>query len=284
MADLTLGGLSSGLSGAAAENLNRGLGVLAAVVLLPFCLYSLSGLFWQLYYPDRIAAAFDIAAPKAGKAAARAPKAASWDWFAVREAPKKKAVAAKINAQLMGVFGVGDEGVAMISVNRGKMQNFRVGDEITDGVVLGKLAQSHVILLRGESEEVLAMKKTNLFQAKQEDGMIVGAGPTGISRGTVQKMIREQPLQLAQMLKFEATDTSRYGRGMKISARRSENESMLYNMGLIPGDIVIRVNGKNVDHYRKNPNSWRPLLQGGKLRLELVRNGTLQNVTLELGR
>jgi len=120
--------------------------------------------------------------------------------------------------------------------------------------------------------------------AKQEDGMSVGAGPTGISRGYVQKLIREQPLQLAQMLKFEATDTSRYGRGMKISARRSENESMLYNMGLIPGDIVIRVNGKNVDHYRKNPGAWRPLLQGGKVRLELVRNGTLQNVTLELGR
>ena len=284
MADFTLGGLSSSLSGAAAESLNRRLGVLAAVVLLPFCFYSLSGMFWDLYYPDRVATGFDIAAPKAGKASARAPKAASWDWFTVREAPKKKVVPAKINAQLMGVFGVGDEGVAMISVNRGKLENFRVGDEITDGVVLGELAQSHVILLRGESEEILAMKKANLFQAKKEDGIIIGTGPTGITRGYVQKMIREQPLQLAQMIKFEPTDTSRYGRGMKISSRRSENESMLYNMGLIPGDILIRANGKSIGHFQKNPGSWRPLLQGGNIRLELVRNGTLQNVTLELGR
>ena len=165
MAGFALGGLSSGASGATAEGVNRVLGGVALLLLLPLCFYALAGLFWKIYYPDRVATGFDIETPQADVAAAAKP-GASWDWFTVYEAPKPKAVPAKINALLLGVFGVGERGIAMISVNKGKPQNFRIGDEIKDGVVLGKLGQDHVILLRGEREEVLAMKKVNLFQGQ----------------------------------------------------------------------------------------------------------------------
>ena len=283
MADFTLGGLSSGLSASAVENLNRLLSLGAVLVLLPLCFYSLSDVFWKLYYPDRIATDFDVATPQADESAAVRSRA-SWDWFIAREAPKPKAAPSKINARLLGVFSVGQEGVAIISLDKGKPQSFHVGDEIKDGVVVDKLAQSHVVLLRGEREEILAMKKVNLFEAKQEEGAIIGAGAGGISREYVRRMIREQPLQLAQMIRFEPTDTPRYGLGMRISARRSENESMLFNMGVIPGDILLKANGKSMDHLWKNPDSWRPLLAGKTIRLELLRNGALQNVTIDLSR
>ena len=283
MAGFALGGLSSGASGATAEGLNRVFGGVAAALLLPFCLYYLSGVFWKLYYPDRVATGLDIAAPQADATASAKP-AASWDWFTVYEAPKPKAVPAKINARLLGVFGVGDRGIAIISISKGKPQNFRVGDEIKDGVVLGKLAQDHVILLRGEREEVLAMKKANLFQAEQDDGALIGAGERGISREFVQRMAREQPLRLAQMVRFEPVRNRRYGRGVKITPRRGENESMFYNMGLIPGDVLLKANGVSMEQIQQKPGSWRPLLAGNNVRLELLRNGTLQNVTVNLGK
>ena len=283
MAGFALGGLSSGVSGATAEGVNRFFGAAAVVLLLPFCLYYLSGVFWQLYYPDRVVTGLDIAAPQTDAAVAAKP-AASWDWFTAYEAPKPKAVPAKINARLLGVFGVGERGIAIISVSKGKPQNFRVGDEIKDGVVLGKLAQDHVILLRGEREEVLAMKKFNLFQAKQDDGALVGAGERGISREFVQRMAREQPLRLAKMVRFEPVRNRRYGRGVKITPRRSENESMFFNMGLLPGDILLKANGQSMEQIQQKPDAWRPLLAGSSVHLELLRNGTLQNVTVNLGR
>ncbi len=283
MAGFTLAGLSSGASAFPAEGLNRILGAVAVLLLVPLCFYSLSGVFWKLYYPDRVATGFDVAAPQAGATAAARPPA-SWDWFTVHEAPKPKAVPAKINARLLGVFGVGDRGIAMISLNKGKPQNFRVGDEIKDGVVLGKLAQDHVILLRGEREEVLAMKKFNLFNAKKDDGALIGADERGISRDLVHKMLREQPLRLAQMVRFEPVRNRRYGRGVKITPRRSENETMFYNMGLIPGDVLLKANGQSMEQIEQKPGSWRPLLTGKSVRLELLRNGVLQNVTVNLGR
>ena len=282
MAGFALGSLSSGTSGATAEGVNRILGAGALLLLLPLCFYSLAGLFWKIYYPDRVATGFDVAAPQDDVAAAARP-AASWDWFTVHEAPKPKAVPAKINALLLGVFGVGERGIAMISVNKGKPQNFRIGDEIKDGVVLGKLAQDHVILLRGEREEVLAMKKVNLFKAKRDDGALIGAGERGISREFVQRMIREQPLRLAQLVRFEPVRNRRYGRGLKITPRRGENESMFYNMGLIPGDVLLKANGQSIEQLGQKPGSWRSLLAGKSVRLELLRNGVLQNVTVNLG-
>ena len=97
-------------------------------------------------------------------------------------------------------------------------------------------------------------------------------------------MIREQPLRLAQLVRFEPVRNRRYGRGFKITPRRSENETMFYNMGLIPGDVLLKANDQSMEQLEQKPGSWRSLLTGQSVRLELLRNGVLQNVTVNLGR
>ena len=280
---------SSGLSLPAAS-ISKVLGRVIAWILVPVCTFLLSDIFWKIYYPDTISLeqSGDIGKQlavrgKAGNAST------SWEWFKLRQPPKPKPVQiARIQATLIGIVGVGETGTAMINVENRGPKIYAIGDEIKEGVFLSRLGNDHVILLRGETEEKLAIKKANnLFtdpapQAQAEASASTEAPPPARRNDNVIAVIKENPLKIGEMVKFEKVNTGRYGEGVKIEPGMSSEYDLFTQLDLNPGDIVLGIAKQRITDIMENPSSLRNIINEKEVRIQYIRAGKLESTVVKI--
>ena len=284
MNGLTISSLSPGLP---IDALSRTLGRIAAWLLLPVCTFLLSDMFWKVYYPDTLAleqssnAIGQLGQPKPSESSA------SWEWFKLREAPKPKPVKiAKIKADLLGILGVGESGTAMIKLDGKAAKLYKIGAELKEGVFLSRLEHDHVILLRGESEEILALKKRdNLFSEKQQVAAAskgaTKSAPAAGSLPEIVSVIKENPLKISEMVEFETVDTERYGTGVKISPVTTSEYDLLAKLNLYPGDIVLGIARKQVSDIMAKPQDFAKILDSREVKIQYMRDGKLESTVVQ---
>ena len=278
---------SSGLSLPTA-NINKVLGRVIAWILVPVCTFLLSDIFWKIYYPDTISLeqSGDIGKQLAVRGQAGGAST-SWEWFKLREPPKPKPVKiARIKADLIGIVGVGENGTAMINVENKGPKIYAIGAEIKEGVFLSRLGNDHVILLRGETEEKLAIKKaSNLFTdpaPQAQASASVEAPPTARRTDNVIAVIKENPLKIGEMVKFERVNTGRYGEGIKIEPGMSSEYDLFTQLNLNPGDVVLGIAKQRITDIMDNPSSLRNIINEKEVRIQYVRAGKLESTVVKL--
>lgn len=266
------------------DSLNKNLSRIAAFILLPVCTFLLSDIFWKAYYPDPVSVRqmSDIGKQlAAGNLAANAT--VTWDWFKLREAKPKVVVAAKIDAQLIGILGSGRRGVAMIRLPKKAAEAFKVGENVTDGVMLSRLESDHVILLRNNTEEILYLeKKSNLFGDKAVRAKPATDSTSPPETPEIARLLREDPLQIARLVHFERVPTERYGDGYKVTPSASAHYDLLADLKLHPGDIVLGVGRNQAIDVATNPRLWSSILRRDTIPIQVLRNGKLERTVVRL--
>ena len=265
--------------------INQVLGRVIAWILVPVCTFLLSDIFWKIYYPDEISLeqSGNISEQLAVRGEA-GNTSTSWEWFKLRQPPKPKPVqVARIKAVLVGILGSGESGAAMINLENKGPKIYRIGDEIKEGVFLSRLGSDHVILLRGETEEKLAIKKANNLFASTGSGTQAPAKSTPVARtDSIVSVIKENPLKIGEMVKFEKVDTGRYGEGIKVEPGKTTEHDLLAKLNLNPGDIVLGIAKKRVSDIMSNPASFRKILDEKEIRIQYMRGGKLESTVVRM--
>ena len=288
--------ISPSLSGFPIAAINQVLGWAIAWILVPVCTFLLSDIFWKIYYPDTVFSqqGGNIAEQLAIRGQAN-NASTSWEWFKLREPPKPKPVqAARIKATLLGIVGVGEDGTAMIALEGKAPIIYRVGDEIQEGVFLSRLAGDHVILLRGDTEEKLAIKKAdNLFSSNESPSSAdaeqvpykeetpIKAYATG-SVGDIISQIKENPLKIGEMIEFETVDAGRYGQGIKIKPITTSEYDLLAKLNLNTDDIVVGIDRNRVTDIMADPASFAKILDTEEFKIQYMREGKLENAVVKM--
>ncbi|MBC6413602.1 MAG: hypothetical protein GDA45_01515 [Chromatiales bacterium] len=274
-------------------SINRILGRTLAWILVPVCTFLLSDIFWKIYYPDTISGtqSSDITKQLAVREQTN-NKSATWDWFRLREPPKPKPIKiARIKGTLFGIVGVGDSGTAMIALDGAAAKIYKVGDEIKEGVFLSRLGSDYVILLRGETEEKLAIKKAdNLFVSReetvseqtsyQEEPPVKYYTPGSV--GYLVSKIKEDPLKIGEMVKFETVDAGRYGSGVKVEPVTTAEYDLLTKLNLNAGDIVLGFDRNRVTDIIEDPVSYQKILSGDEFKIQFLREGKLESTLVKM--
>ena len=285
--------ISPSLSGLPITAINQGLGRIIAWILVPVCTFLLSDIFWKIYYPDTVSSQQSGDITKQLAVRGQADNAStSWEWFKLREPPKPKPVqAARIKATLLGIVGVGESGTAMIAIEGKNPKIYRVGDEIQEGVFLSSLGSDYVILLRGETEEKLAIKKAdNLFssadteqasQASHEEEAPIKVYERG-SVGDIMSQLKENPLKIGEMVEFETVEAGRYGKGIKIKPVTTSEYDLLAKLNLTPDDIVVGIDRNRVTDIMANPASFEKILDAKELKIQYMREGKLEHAVVNV--
>ena len=287
--------IPSSLPNLSVATINQVLGRVVVWIMIPICTFLLSDIFWKVYYPDTVSSQQGGDINKRFAALGQTDNVStSWEWFKLREPPKPKPVrVARIKATLLGIVGVGESGTAMIALEGKGPKIYRVGDEIQEGVFLSRLGDDHVILLRGETEEKLAIKKAdNLFGGSGSSGndttrASYKADPPVKyyergSIGDIVSVIKENPLKIGEMVEFETVDAGRYGQGIKLKPITTSEYDLLAKLNLSPDDIVVGIDRNKVTDIMSNPAPFAKILDAREFKIQYMRGGKLESAVVKV--
>ncbi len=201
----------------------------------------------------------------------------------VVEVPKEvNAPKTRLRLELLGVMAASkaENSSAIIAPKGGAGENYRVGDVVQGRTKLAAVHQDKVILDSNGKLETLK------FDLTRKQGIQKSAKPTPAqrkaqSRGTLKdrfKKVRnasdavsllrdEVANNPAGALKQLGLETSGNGSGYKVS----NSGSMLTQLGLQPGDIILSVNGQTLGNLDDDQMLLEQVTNSGQARLEIQR-------------
>jgi general secretion pathway protein C len=201
----------------------------------------------------------------------------------VVEVPKEvNAPKTRLRLELLGVMAASkvENSSAIIAPKGGAGENYRVGDVVQGRTKLAAVHQDKVILDSNGKLETLK------FDLTRKQGIQKSAKPTPAqrkaqARGTLKdrfKKVRnasdavsllrdEVANNPAGALKQLGLETSENGSGYKVS----NSGSMLTQLGLQPGDIILSVNGQTLGNLDDDQMLLEQVTNSGQARLEIQR-------------
>jgi general secretion pathway protein C len=199
------------------------------------------------------------------------------------EVPKEvNAPKTRLRLELLGVMAASktENSSAIIAPKGGAGENYRVGDVVQGRTKLAAVHQDKVILDSNGKLETLK------FDLSRKPGIQKSAKPTRAqrkaqSRGTLKdrfKKVRNASDAVALLrdevsnnpagaLKQLGLETSENGSGYKVS----NSGSMLTQLGLQPGDIILSVNGQTLGNLDDDQMLLEQVTNSGQARLEIQR-------------
>ena len=188
----------------------------------------------------------------------------------------------RLRLELLGVMAASqaEKSSAIIAPKGGAGENYRVGDVVQGRTKLAAVHQDKVILDSNGKLETLK------FDLARKQGIQKSAKPTPAqrkaqSRGTLKdrfKKVRNASDAVALLrdevsnnpagaLKQLGLETSDNGSGYKVS----NSGSMLTQLGLQPGDIILSVNGQTLGNLDDDQMLLEQVTNSGQARLEIQR-------------
>ena len=174
--------------------------------------------------------------------------------FAMRLKPNP-ASASPDGLKLFGVRSDGKGGgSAIIADTGGKQNSFAVGDEISPGMALQKIATDHVVISRGEEEIHLPLLPASAFSASANLAAIAAPVPSYLLQAS-------PPLRAAATAPV-AVDPKAFLAEAGLRPRRENGQitgytlfprgggDVLASAGLQSGDVLVAVNGNRITPER----------------------------------
>jgi general secretion pathway protein C len=188
----------------------------------------------------------------------------------------------RLRLELLGVMAasIAENSSAIIAPKGGAGENYRVGDVVQGRTKLAAVHQDKVILDSNGKLETLK------FDLARKQGIQKSAKPTAAqrkaqSRGSLKdrfKKVRnaadavsllrdEVANNPAGALKQLGLETAENGSGYKVSS----SGSMLTQLGLQPGDVILSVNGQTLGNLDDDQMLLEQVTSSGQARLEIQR-------------
>ena len=181
-----------------------------------------------------------------------------------------------LNLRLLGVLAEPDgEGFAIIS-NSGQREKFyKLGDEISGGVILEAVYSDRVLIDRNLRTETLRLPKATpvalgsaLLKPETVDSDDVGNQLT-----QVRDDLARNPSKLGQYISI-APKQSEDGNFEGFEVNPSGDNALFYELGLMDGDVVKQINGITLDSPNKGGKAIQELSRSSELSLTVSRDGT----------
>jgi general secretion pathway protein C len=201
----------------------------------------------------------------------------------VTEVPKEvNAPTTRLRLELLGVMAasIAENSSAIIAPKGGAGENYRVGDVVQGRTKLAAVHQDKVILDSNGKLETLK------FDLARKQGIQKSAKPTAAqrkaqNRGSLKDRFKKvrNAADAVSLLKDEVAnnpagalkqlglETAENGSGYKISS----SGSMLTQLGLQPGDVILSVNGQTLGNLDDDQILLEQVTSSGQARLEIQR-------------
>jgi general secretion pathway protein C len=188
----------------------------------------------------------------------------------------------RLRLELLGVIAasIAENSSAIIAPKGGVGENYRIGDAVQGRTTLAAVQQDQVILDSNGKLEALK------FDLARQQGFQPSANPTPAQRraqsgGTLKERFKEVRTAADAMgllrsevnnnpagaLKQMGLETTENGSGYKVSS----SGSMLTQLGLQPGDVILSVNGQTLGNFEDDQMLLEQVANSGQARLEIQR-------------
>lgn len=200
----------------------------------------------------------------------------------------------QLNLKLHGIYYTTDNtnSFAVIAETEGKDRLYRQGATLTGGVVLQEIHRKAVILARhghyetlkltGTASNAIATNSSNSSKATNattttEDEKLTPAQLLG----NYQQQLRENPQKLLSLVRLEPVEQEGKFSGFRLSPGR--DAALLSRFDLKSGDILVAVNGVDLDSPLKGLSLIEQLGQSSQLNLAILRNGQPLSLSFTIG-
>lgn len=288
----------------------------ASFALVLLLAYFLAGFVWALVgaltpSADRPYAPSTPADGSQSGSAAPAAGAVAWKEYALfgaepepgaapvqaKPMPERRPVAPSepVRLKLFGTIASSDpaKSLAVLSVKDAKADIYRVGAELQSGVILKEVRGWSIVVTAGTEEQVIWMieesERRSMSPQSASFPVTQGAAPAGFAEerriddtDLVKKLegYREElsanPIALVDRLRASVVQRDGQPYGMRL--RPGTDRALLGQLGLRPGDILISVNGIEVNDMANLPDVLNQLKTGQEFVLDIERGGNRQEL------
>jgi general secretion pathway protein C len=178
---------------------------------------------------------------------------------------------------LSGVIADIDEkrGYAILGPSTAAMKVYSVGDPLPGGARLHSVFPDRVLLDRGGTIESLPLpKRSNAGPA------LASAAPSLGAAERVQQVMRANPSIVGEILRPQVVIADGRQRGFRVYP--GTNPEAFNRLGLRPGDLVVAINGSTLDDPSRSSEIFNSLGSVAEARITIVRNGSQQDLMLNL--
>jgi general secretion pathway protein C len=198
-------------------------------------------------------------------------------------------VQSPLTLKLLGTIVAGEESAAIISISAGSDQSvFFIGDTIQPGVTLQEVEPWAVVVERAGVLERISLEQGAKLSAtpmpvKMPAGNPAAASPAAMQRKMSRSQLQQQLGDLPALLS-QARVIPNYTNGKPDGFVISEivQGSLYQQAGLLNGDVILRVNGKQVTSAAQAMSMYQALQNAAAIDLELMRAGQMKQVHYDI--
>ncbi len=169
---------------------------------------------------------------------------------------------------------------AIVASPSGTQEFYALGATLPGGATLKEVHQQHIILLRNGRLETLELPRDSLDVgdvAAPVDNILNNQPLMSLSE--YRDTLLTNPQQLMDVVQVRPYHRNGVT-GYQINPGR--DTAMFEQLGLLPNDVVTRVNGIRLDNPARGLNILRSLKNGAQVTVEIVRDGAPQTMTVDL--
>ena len=201
-----------------------------------------------------------------------------------------------LNLKLVGVYmaNPADRAIAIISANNKPEEVYRVGETITGRAVLKEVLQNEVVIDNGgRSERVKLPEQVASSGGSQGLENLPQGGTNVASNGSNNAPIQlpDSPKEIRDTLVsnpailnklVSAVPYRENGRILGYKITPKQQNGLLANYGVLPGDVVTRVNGIALANQKNAIRALRKLVKAPSLDLSILRDGAELPINIAL--
>lgn len=203
--------------------------------------------------------------------------------FGVAAAPAApdaaNAPATQMNLVLSAVFAAEDpaKGLAIIGESAQSAKVFAVGSMVRPGTKLHAVYIDKVILDRGGNLEALALPKRTMA------ALVINRPPPpqqNQAAENLRRMAETNPSAFAEIIRPQPVFANGVQRGYRVYPGR--NRAQFSKLGLVPGDLVLSINGTPLDDPQRGMEIFNTIGSAGQVNVTVERNGQTQELSLNM--
>lgn len=226
----------------------------------------------------------------------------TWNWTNYKDlyiqAPKSnnEAVIINLDITLLGIISSEPDGFAMLKIGKGKESVYRVGDILPGGYEISDIDINSITLVKGSARRVYSLtgQVSNIFLKNApltKKPSIISKTPV-ISKPEVyslnnkdeqvfkeiEEKFIENPLAASNDVDIKEVKKNGSIFGYQIDYRI--NPELLRQLGLLPTDIIISINGIATPVIASNPKVIPDLMKENRFVIIYERKGVSQTLTV----
>lgn len=211
-------------------------------------------------------------------------------------AREKKMPETRLKLALVGVYSAqpADQAIAIISANGKPEEVFRVGETVTGQAILKEVHSNQVVIDNNGRQEIVKLPEKVATSSVRNVGMenlprgnatsSIGGNNAPIELPESPKAIRDTLVKNPAMLNklVSAVPYRENGRILGYRLTPKQNGAILEMNGILPGDVVTRVNGIALANQKNGIRALRKLVKASTVDLTILRDGVEMPISISL--